>query len=99
MNKQVKWSHEKNEWLRIHRGISFEAIIVAIDMGKLLDVIPHENPQYRHQKIYVVDIEGYAFLVPFVENEDHIFLKTAFPSRKASKTYKPKGASHEKKRS
>ncbi len=96
MDKRVEWSTEKNEWLKAHRDLSFEAIVTAIDNGKLLDMIPHSNPQYAHQKIYVLNIEDQVILVPFVENEDKIFLKTAFPSRKASKTYKPKGAHHEK---
>jgi hypothetical protein len=70
------------------RGISFEEITVAVEAGALLDVVPHPKPkQYPRQKIMVVEVFGYAYLVPFVEEEDHIFLKTIIPSRKATRDF------------
>lgn len=68
--------------------MSFEQITVAVETGGLLEIVPHQNPaKYPRQKIMVVDVAGYAFLVPFVEEEDHFFLKTIIPSRKATSNF------------
>lgn len=91
MQKRIEWGHEKNKKLQAERGISFEAIHTAIESGHLLKVLPNPNPQYAHQHIMAVDIEGYVYLVPFLEETDRLFLKTAFPSRKATKIYLNKG--------
>ena len=81
------WNEEKNELLKSERGISFERIVVAIEEGHLLDVVDHPNAEkYKNQKILIVDIEGYAICVPFVEElNGDLFLKTLFPSRKHTK--------------
>ncbi len=89
--KRIDWDPEKNLKLREERGLSFERIHAAIEAGHLLEIIPHSNPNYTHQKVMVIDIDAYIVLVPFVEAEDHLFLKTAFPSRKATKTYLSEG--------
>jgi uncharacterized DUF497 family protein len=86
--KYFSWSEEKNELLKIERGLSFEEVAFYIDMGFLLDVLEHPNQEkYQGQKIFVVQIEEYVYLVPFVESEHEIFLKTIIPSRKATKRY------------
>ncbi len=86
--KLFSWSNEKNEWLREHRGVSFEAVLFHIMEGDLLDVIEHPNQsRYAHQKIFIVNIDSYIDMVPFVENDDEIFLKTIIPSRKMTKKY------------
>ncbi len=86
---QFNWNNEKNSKLNQERGISFENIVFAIENGGLTDVIPHSNPErYPNQSIYVVNIEEYIYLVPFVkESNDIRFLKTIIPSRKATKQY------------
>jgi hypothetical protein len=83
------WNEEKNELLKVERGISFERIVVAIEEGHLLDVVDHPNlERYKNQKIFIVDIEGYAICVPFVEEPNgDFFLKTLFPSRKYTKLF------------
>lgn len=82
------WNAEKNAELIKLRGISFERIIYNIERDGLLEVIDHPNKaKYAHQKIFIVDINGYAYLVPFVENDAGVFLKTIIPSRKATKKY------------
>jgi uncharacterized DUF497 family protein len=82
------WNPEKNEWLRRERGVSFEDVVFHIESGDEVDIFDHPNQQrYPGQKISVVLIEGYIYLVPFVESKDEIFLKTIIPSRKASKQY------------
>lgn len=86
--KTYAWNYEKNEFLKEERGISFEEIVFNIQIGNEVDIYDHPNQErYPGQKVSVVVIEGYAYLVPFVENEDEIFLKTIIPSRKATKQY------------
>ena len=78
--------------LKIERGISFESIVVAIESGGLLDILTHPNPaKYPNQRILVVACNSYAWLVPFIEEQEHFFLKTAIPSRKASRDYLHQG--------
>ncbi len=78
------WNEEKNELLKAEKRISFERIVVAIEEGHLLDIIEHPSiERYKNQKILIVDIEGYAICVPFVEEMNgDFFFKTLFPSRK-----------------
>ena len=86
--KLYDWNDEKNEILKKERDLSFEEIVFHITHDGLLDVIQHPNRvQYPHQKMFVVNVEGYVCLVPFVENDEIIFLKTIFPSRKMTRKY------------
>ena len=86
--KIYNWKAEQNELLIIDRGISFEEVVFYIENGHLLDEIAHPNSQdYSHQRIFVVAIETYVYLVPYVESDDEIFLKTIIPSRKFIKIY------------
>lgn len=80
---------EKNAWLIKERGISFEQIIAVLASKGAIDAIEHYNvEQYAHQKIYVVELSNYIYLVPFVEEKNNtLFLKTIFPNRKATKQY------------
>ncbi len=82
------WSTDKNEWLKEHRDITFEEIVFHILREGLLDVLEHPNKkQYSGQRIFVVNVEGYICLVPYVETEESVFLKTIIPSRKMTKKY------------
>ena len=86
--KPYDWNDEKNEWLRQERDVTFEDIVFHLSQGGLLDTIEHTNQQqYPGQKIFIVNVEGYAYLVPFVEDDKLIFLKTIIPSRKMTKQY------------
>ncbi len=86
--KIYHWNAEKNEILKRERGISFEEIVLNIQLGNEMDLFDHPNlMRYPGQKISVVWVKGYAYLVPFVENDEEIFLKTIIPSRKATKQY------------
>jgi uncharacterized DUF497 family protein len=86
--KRIEWNEEKNRQLHQERGITFESIVIAIEDGYLLDVVDHPNQKdYNHQRIFVVDIDGYVVLVPFVEDNEKIFLKTAYLSRKFTRDY------------
>lgn len=85
----ITFGSEKNELLKQSRGIGFEDIISAINAGKVLDVFEHpDQANYPGQKVYVVEALDYVYLVPFVKNDDGVFLKTIIPSRKAKKRYK-----------
>ena len=86
--KYFDWDDAKNAKLRAERGIGFEDIVFHIERGDLLDILEHPNPErYAGQRIFVVRREDYVYLVPFVEDEHTVFLKTIIPSRKATKQY------------
>lgn len=82
------WDVAKNEKLKAERGISFEEIVYHISHGDLLDVLEHPDPQkYGGQRVLVVKVGDYAYLVPAVEIEREVVLKTIIPSRKATRAY------------
>ena len=90
--KIFSWNEDKNRWFKRERGLSFEQVVFCIESGKLLDIIKHPNQKkYKGQRCYVVDIENYVFIVPYIESENGIFLKTVFPSRKYTKMYLNRG--------
>jgi len=86
--KTYTWNEEKNQQLKTGRNISFEEVLIHIATSDLLDVIEHPHPEKSTgQRIFVVKMHDYVWLVPFVESENKIFLKTIIPSRKATKRY------------
>ena len=86
--KRYAWNREKNQQLKAERSISFEEVLIHIANGDILDIIEHPNQEkYAGQRIFIVHIRDYAWLVPFVETEAEIFLKTIIPSRKATAQY------------
>lgn len=86
--KYFDWDEAKNQKLKVEREVSFEEVLIAIDEGYLLDIIKHPNEKkYGKQKIMVININEYVYLIQFAEDEEKIFLKTIIPSRKATKKY------------
>jgi hypothetical protein len=83
--KRFNWNSDKNEILRKTRSITFEEIVFLIENGLAVDII--ENKRFKNQHMFAVNVNDYIFLVPFVENAEEIFLKTIYPSRKATKKY------------
>jgi len=86
------WDFDKNTFLKEHRNISFERIIIAIEQGDLIDILEHpDQSKYDGQKLYVVLIENYCWVISFKDNEDKSIRKliTAFPSRKLTRKYLP----------
>ena len=82
------WNNEKNLLLKRERSFSFEQIVSHIESGDLLDIVNYLNKEkFAHQKILIIKIEEYVIAVPFVENDNEIFLKTIIPSRKLTKQY------------
>lgn len=86
--KYFSWNHEKNERLKQERGVSFEEVVFHIERNELLDIVEHpKQEKYKGQRMFIVSLEDYAYLVPYIETEDEVFLKTIIPSRKATKKY------------
>jgi len=86
--KTINWNAEKNQELINTRGVSFEDVVFFLQQGRILDDLEHSNPEkYSHQRIFVLEIDEYVYLVPYVEDKNEIFLKTIIPSRKATKQY------------
>lgn len=72
--KPFRWSHEKNDQLKVERRVSFEEIVLAIEGDGLLDILQHPNEsKYPNQRILVVALDDYVFLVPFVEEAEYFF--------------------------
>jgi len=91
--KPFRWSHEKNQQLKVQRNVSFEEVVLAIEADGLLDIVKHSDPgRYLNQRMFVVTVEQYAYLVPFVEEAEYYFLKTVIPSRKVTRDYLKGGA-------
>ena len=84
-----EWNPTKNLQLNAERGVSFENVVSAIEQGRLLDVRRHPNlERYPGQIVYYVEIENYVYVVPLVVRSDgSAFLKTVFPSRRATRDY------------
>ena len=90
-SKSYNWNTEKNQMLIDERGISFERIVFEISMGNEVAVVMHPNQdKYPGQMISMIEVDDYIFLVPFIETESEIFLKTIIPSRKATRQFRSK---------
>lgn len=88
MDRIFEWNEEKNQSLKAERGVSFEEIVTHILQGDLLQVEDHPNQEkYPGQKYFIVRIDDYVYVVPFVEKDNNAFLKTIYPSRKATRQY------------
>jgi uncharacterized DUF497 family protein len=86
--KPINWNPGKNLGLIEERGISFEDVVYCMKSGGLLEDVSHRNKErYANQRIFVIAVDEYACLVPYVETDEEIFLKTVIPSRKANKQY------------
>ena len=86
--KYYDWNDDKNDLLKKSRCVSFEQVVLAIVSGDLVDRVRHPNPEkYPNQRIFFVKIEDYIYSVPYVEDDEKIFLKTVIPNRKATKKY------------
>ena len=90
MNKKIRWSQEKSNWLRNlnNRGrIGFEECAILIEQEDILDIIQNPSKNFPDQKAYILNVDGYIYCVPFVEDDEEIFLKTLYPSRKLKAFY------------
>jgi hypothetical protein len=87
MHTRVLWNSEKDEELRRSRGVGFSDVVAAIEADRILADIPHPKPEHSHQRLLIVEIDGYAFEVPYVTDGRIRFLKTIYPSRKATRKF------------
>lgn len=90
MSKTIKWDVKKSAWLKASSergGVGFEECVVLIEAGQILDSIDNPSSNHPDQKAFVLEIGGYAYLVPYVETDEEIFLKTVYPSRKFTAIY------------
>jgi hypothetical protein len=86
--KSINWNTEKSGTIKSSRGICFEDVVFFIERGDILDDYLHPNQKdYPGQRIMVINIANYAYLIPYVENDEELFLKTIIPSRKATQRY------------
>jgi uncharacterized DUF497 family protein len=86
--KYFDWDDEKNEVLKKTRGVSFEQVELAMALGDLIDRVKHPNSaRYPNQKVFIVKIDNYVDSVPYVEDDERVFLKTIIPNRKATRKY------------
>ncbi len=86
--KRFNWNSDKNQKLIQERGVSFEDVVFYLLQGEVLDDLEHPNlDKYLGQRIFVLNIDEYIYLVPYIESEDEIFLKTIIPSRKSTREY------------
>jgi len=84
----IRWDEEKNKLLRKQRGVSFDDVVLALQDDRFIAIEEHPNKnKYPHQKILVLNLNNYIHIVPFVESENEIFLKTIYPDRKYHKKY------------
>jgi len=89
---RYEWNPEKNEWLKAERHISFEQIVFHLSQGDIWRVADHpDQTAYPGQRIYFVIVDDYIHLVPFVVENEYVFLKTIIPSRKAKRDYRKGG--------
>ena len=88
--KRISWNLEKAYALSLdadRNHVGFEDCVIAIESGNILDVIANPSPNFRHQRMLILNINNYAYVVPYVENDQEYFLKTVFPSRKHTAIY------------
>ena len=88
--KKISWNEDKAIELEkdnLRGNVSFQEVVLEIEAQRVLDVVVNPSPNYPHQKMYILNIRGYAYCVPFVETENLIFLKTLYPSRKYTAMY------------
>ena len=92
IDMRYEWNPDKNEEVKKERHISFEQVVFHLSQGDVWKTADHpDQKKYPGQKIYFVIVEDYIYMVPFVTEDEYVFLKTIIPSRKATKDYKEEG--------
>ncbi len=87
-DKYITWNEDKNRLLQKMRDISFEDVLVAIEQWWILDDVLHpDQDKYPNQRVLIIQIYEYVYNIPYIEDDEKIFLKTIFPSRKSKKLY------------
>ena len=84
---EFKWSDDKNRRLKEERNVCFEDVVMGVENDRLLDIIKNPSLDRDDQYCLIIEIGNYAYVVPFVKNDQTFFLKTVYPSRKQTKKY------------
>jgi uncharacterized DUF497 family protein len=85
---RFKWDESKNRKLKKERGVSFEMVLQAMEEGRILDILEHPNAdKYQGQRLYLIEIDNYVYVVPYEDKGDERVLKTVFPSRRYTRLY------------
>ena len=79
--REIRWSAQKNAELQKARNVTFEQLLGSRFIGV------EKHPKKPHQKLMIFEFNHYAWVVPYIQEGDYYFLKTAFPSRKHTKKY------------
>jgi hypothetical protein len=88
MMKPFRWNRTKDEKLRATRGVSFVDVLASYYAGRILDDIVHPGAdRYPGQRVMIVEIRDYAYLVPYMETDEAIYWKTIIPNRKMTRKY------------
>lgn len=89
MDFSIRFNDEKNQLLKSTRGIGFDEVLIFIKTGNVLDDLEHPAPDRTNQRIYLIKIESYVYVVSYVidKSKHEIYLKTIYPSRKYAKHY------------
>lgn len=86
--QRYEWNEEKNALLKKGRNVSFEDVVSAVHEGRVLADRGHPKQQYAHQRVLIVKLDNYAYVVPYVlMDKQIIFFKTIIPSRVETKKY------------
>lgn len=96
MAEKFDWNPEKSASLMARHGVSFEDVVIAFQDGRLLADTAHPGEAFAHQRMAVVQINDYAYAVPYVMDGDVRFLKTLYPSRKLQRSYLSKSNDHDR---
>ncbi len=86
--KHYEWNEAKNSLLKKDRKVSFEDVVSAVHDGRVLADRGHPKKHYSHQRVLIVNLDNYAYVVPYVVTDKQaFFLKTIIPSRVETKRY------------
>ena len=86
--KPIRFNKDKDKVLKEKRGIGFKDVIKEMGAGKIVTVRKHPNTKkFPSQKIMLINIKNYIFVIPYIETEKEIFLKTIYKSRKYTKEF------------
>jgi hypothetical protein len=79
---EFRFSDKKNQTLRSERKIAFEDLIPLLEIGSY-KIIPNPNQkQHSGEYAFLVEYNGYPHVIPFIEGDGDIHLKTIVPMRR-----------------
>lgn len=86
--KKFRWDETKNKKLKKERNLSFEDVIDAITNDDFYGIFENQSKNHPTQRVLLVKINGYPCIVPFIESDSELILKTIIPDRRFKKYLK-----------